>query len=441
MGTDPALFVDFFRASAAYIHAHRGRTFVVVIEGDIAGTPRGRDLARDLALMHALGIRVVVLTAIEPQIDARVRRLGSTPRFHGEVLITDDATLACVKDAAGTVRLELEALLSMGLSNSAMHQARIRVVAGNFLTAKPKGIVDGVDFQHTGEVRRVDTEAIRERLEHPTIVLLGTVGYSPTGEAFYLEVDDVAASTAIALQADKLIYLIDGAPFHGGLRRADGSIIDSMTPSEAEHVLQGGELDARLQKRLAAVVRSCRHGVRRVHLIDRHLDGGLLLELFTRNGVGTLITEEIFEGLRQAQLEDVVGVLGLVEPLEAAGILVRRSREHLEIEIPQFTVIEREHTIIGCAELLPYPEAGSAELACLAVHEDYRSHGRGDALLQYVEKRSRTLGLRRLFVLTTRTAHWFRERGFEPGELDDLPPSRRAQYNRQRNSLVLIKSL
>ncbi|RMG36780.1 MAG: amino-acid N-acetyltransferase, partial [Gammaproteobacteria bacterium] len=351
--------------------------------------------------------------------------------------VTDAAALQCVKEAAGVVRVEIEALLSMGLANSPMAGTRIRVVSGNHVTARPLGVLDGVDYQHTGEVRRVDTEGIGRHLEQGTIVLIPPLGYSPTGEVFNLNASDVAAAVAQSLRADKLVYLSEG-PVLGRSRRQP----TSLAPGEVDTLLQRRRsLEEENVRILRNAAEASRGGVRRVHVLNRQADGALLQELFTRDGAGLMITREPYERIRAAGIDDVGGILELIEPLEQTGILARRSRELLEQEIDRFVVIERDASVIGCAALYPFEKEGMGELACLAVHPDYRGEGHATRLLERIEQLAREQGLGTLFVLSTRTAHWFREHGFQPAGLDRLPGRRRDLYNWQRQSKVFIKTL
>ena len=430
-------FVRWFRDSAPYINAFRGRTFVVMFGGEAVQNPQFANLVHDLALLNSLGIRLVLVHGARPQIDARLQALGAESRYHHGLRVTDGQALACVKEAAGSLRVEIEALLSMGLANSPMAGACIRVASGNAVVARPLGVIDGVDYQHTGEVRRIDSEALHAQLAQGSVVLLSPLGYSPTGEVFNLSAEDVAASAATFLRADKVLYLVEGQ----GLRDARRRPIRELSLAEADKVLASRRrLPDAIRRLLGNAVHLCRHGVRRVHLVPRRIDGALLQELFTRDGIGTLISADRYEGIRHADIEDVAGILELIAPLEEAGLLVRRSRERLEMEIEHFMVVERDGMIIACAAL--YPLGGdAAELACLAVHTDYRGEGRGDALLAALEVQAREAGIRRLFVLSTRTLHWFRERGFVPTEPTALPAPRQALYNYQRNSKVFVKEL
>ncbi len=431
-------FVNWFRGSSPYIHAFRGRIFVVAFGGETVADPEFPHFVHDIALLNSLGVRLVLVHGARPQIEKRLKERGAEIRYVNGLRVTDDLSLMCVKEAVGTVRAEIEALLSMGLANSPMAGARIRVASGNFVTARPLGVRGGVDYVHTGEVRRIDVPAIEQRLDTNAIVLLSPLGYSPTGEVFNLSAGDVATAAAAQLQADKVVFLTEGA----GPRDARKRLLRQMTIADTERYLSGRKrLPEDLQRHLGCAVRACRHGVRRAHLVDRHIDGALLLELFTRDGIGTMITDDLYEGIRKAGIDDVGGILELIEPLEGDGILVRRSRELLEMEIDRFTVVERDGMIIGCAALYPFAAQHVGEIACLAVHPDYRNRGRGDRLLEYLEQEAAKLGLGELFVLTTRTAHWFQERGFRPADIKKLPVKRRELYNYQRNSKVFVKPL
>jgi amino-acid N-acetyltransferase len=431
-------FVDGFRLSAPYIHAHRGRTFVIVFGGEAVADPLFSGLVHDIALLHSLGIRLVLVHGARPQIETRLKARGARLEYAGGLRITDDAALECVKEAVGTVRVEIEALLSMGLANTPMAGARIGASSGNFVTARPLGIRDGIDYCHTGEVRRIDCAAIQRHLDDRRIVLLSPLGYSPTGEVFNISAEDVATAAATELQADKLVLITEGPDLRDSRRRP----LSQLSLTEAGALLHSRRrLPEDTIRHLEHAIHACRHGVGRIHLVSRRKDGALLLELFTRDGSGTLITAETYEGLRQATIEDVGGILELIKPLEQEGILVKRSRELLEMEIDHFLVIERDGTIIACAALYPAERGHYAELACLAVHTDYRNQGRGDALLEAVEDKAARTGMKTLFVLTTRTAHWFRERGFVPGEISQLPGRRKNLYNYQRKSRVDLKSV
>jgi amino-acid N-acetyltransferase len=431
-------FVHWFRSAAPYIHGFRGKTFVIAFGGELVADGEFVQLAHDVNLLNSLGVRLVLVHGVRPQVEARLTESGTAIRYVNGLRVTDDAALACVKEAAGTVRVEIEALLSLGLANTPMAGASIRVASGNFVTAQPLGVRDGTDLLHTGEVRKIDSAAIRRRLDQHDIVLLSPIGYSPTGEIFNLSLEDVATQAAVELAADKLIFLMDteGVPDKGR------TIHNALTVNDARQVLEKAKkLPEDVTYYLPCAISACTQGVKRAHLISRHRDGALLSELFTREGVGTLVTPMPLETLRPATIDDVGGILGLIEPLERDGILVRRSRELLEMEVERFLVLESDGVIAGCAALYPFPEEEAAELACLAVAQDYRGRGFGERILAEAEKTGRKAGFKRLFVLTTRTEHWFEERGFVDSSPDKLPKSKQALYNYKRKSKVLEKSL
>lgn len=435
---DMQRFVAWVRGAAPYIHAFGGRTVVIGFGGEVAAGELAQKLAYDCNLLAALGIRLVLVCGARPQIDAEMARRGLTPQFHHGLRVTDAAALECVKAAMAVTRLEVEALLSQGLPNTPMAGSYMRVTAGNFITARPVGIVDGVDFQFTGAVRKVIAEEIEADLDQENVVLISPLGLSPAGEIFNLAMEEVAEAVAVALKAEKLVYLCD-AP---GLLDEVGDLIDSVTADAAERMLKAGEgLTEDLHLYLPCAIRAVRGGVNRAHLIDRDKDGGLLLEFFTHQGVGTVVSRDALFQIREATVEDVGALVSLISPLEADGTLVRRSRELLEQEIGRFSVVDHDGVLVGCAALYPFGEDGAAELACLAVMPEYRRVGLGDQLLRRVQQRARELGLARLFVLTTRTAQWFRERGFVESGPEDLPRQKLALYNYKRRSKVLVKAI
>jgi amino-acid N-acetyltransferase len=429
-------FVNWFRDSSPYIHGHRQRVFVISFGGEAVQDHSFANHVHDFALLNSLGIQLVLVHGIRPQIDQRLSEHPST--FVNHLRITDKLTLQYVKAAAGTVRVEIEALLSMGLANSPMAGAKVRVVSGNFITAKPIGVIDGIDFEHTGTVRRIDQENIRQQLELNNVVLISPVGYSPSGEVFNLCAEDVATEVAIALQAEKLILMTE----KNIINPSDEALIAQLTCSQAASFLQQNPtLDQTIAKPLNAATRACQAGVKRAHLINRNYDGALLLELFSRDGIGTLISANPYEELRPATINDIAGILELIGPLEQQDKLIKRSREHLEMEIDDYQIIERDGLIIGCIALHLFPDSKAGEIACLAVHPEYRQHTRGQQLLSKATNLAKQQGLQRLFVLSTQTMHWFIEQGYQPVDKTALPDSLISAYNSQRNSKVLQKNI
>lgn len=429
-------FVDWFRQSSPYIHSHRKRTFVIFFGGDVVQGNNFAHFINDISLLNSLGVRLVLVHGARPQIEKQISDLGLTSSYSENLRVTDAKTLPAVEQAVGQVRVNIEARLSMGLINTPMAGSSLRVVSGNFVTARPYGVRNGVDHCHTGEVRKVDTDAIHAQLALGNIILLSPIGYSPSGEAFNLHAEDIATEAAIALNADKLIMMTDGF-----LANKNNELITQLDLNQAKKLLLKACFNTAQQSHLNNATQACERGVKRSHLINHLVDGSLLIELYSRDGCGTLVSAEQYEGLRTASIDDVGGILEIIQPLENQDVLAQRSREQLELEITQFYVIERDGMIIACAALLPYPEENMAEVACLAVHPAYRETGRGNSLLQQLETQARNLHLNQLFLLTTHTAHWFIERGFVEQKIEDLPVSKKQLYNLQRNSKIFIKPL
>jgi len=427
-------FVDFFRHSSPYINAHRGRTFVLCLSGETLQLPHFTSIIHDIALLHSLGIRLVIVFGARPQIDACLQQADLATEYVEHLRISSARTMPSILSTLGALCLDLEARLTFSLQNSPMAGTQITAVSGNFITAKPLGVIHGTDYQHTGEVRKVNTTAIQQQLHQQSIVILPPLGFSPTGDMFNLNAESVALATAVALKADKLIFLTPHS-----VTDTDGRLMHELTPTQAQRLSQAQ--NPRLHHTLIASAQACRQGIKRTHLINSGDNGALLKELFTRDGTGTLLTEALFEHIRAAHSGDVPGILALIEPLEQQGVLIRRSRQRLEMEIHHFIITERDNTIVGCAALYPYPADNMGELACLAIHPDYRGGKRGEQLLHYLEKKAGAQQIQHLLVLTTQSAHWFVERGFHEKTLAEVPILRAALYNFQRNSKILIKSL
>lgn len=430
-------FVDWLRTAAPYFHAFRGRTFVIGMPGEMVAAGLADGLVYDLSLLSALGIRLVLVYGSRPQIIEQLRLRQLEDRYHGSLRITDAGVLECVKEAAGEIRLDIEAAFSQGLPNTPMQNATVRVVSGNFVTARPLGIIDGVDLQYTGAVRKLDTRAVRFALDGGAIVLLSPLGFSPTGEAFNLTMEDVSSAAAIALDADKLIYLIE----RPGVTDEADAVIGELSELDAARLLEEGQLDDDTAFYLRHALKACRQGVSRAHLVPFGVDGGLMLELFRHDGLGTMVVEETLEALREARPDDIGGILAIIRPMEEDGILVKRDHGLIERDIDRYSVIEHDGIIFGCAALYHEPGDRLGEMACLAVSPDAQGQGDGDRLLRHIEHRARRAGLSQVYVLTTRTMHWFIKRGFRVASPAELPPARRATYDNNRRSQVLIKTL
>ena len=434
---NPVQFVQWLRSVAPYIHAFRGKTFVVAFPGELVMAGALPVLAQDLSLLHALGIRIVVVHGSRPQVEEQLALRNVEARFHQGIRITDAAALECAKEAAGELRLDIEAAFSQGLPNTPMAHAEIRIISGNFVTARPIGIIDGVDLELTGVSRKIAYETIQPILNAGGLVLLSPLGFSPTGEVFNLTMEDVAVAASIALRADKIIFITE-TPM---MTDMTGAEIHELSNHQARAILDSGCLPPDSAFYLRHAMKACSGGVPRAHVVPFSMDGSALLELFTHDGVGTMISSQNLESLRDASIDDVGGILKLIEPLEADGTLVKRGRELIEREIDYFSVIEHDGVIFGCAALYPFPEQQMAEMACLTVNPEVQAQGDGERLLKHMENRARAAGVKKLFVLTTRTAHWFIKRGFVPATIDALPKDRQHMYNWQRKSMVLVKTL
>ncbi|HBM7687369.1 TPA: amino-acid N-acetyltransferase [Escherichia coli] len=433
--------VEGFRHSVPYINTHRGKTFVIMLGGEAIEHENFSSIVNDIGLLHSLGIRLVVIYGARPQIDANLVAHHHEPLYHKNIRVTDAKTLELVKQAAGTLQLDITARLSMSLNNTPLQGAHINVVSGNFIIAQPLGVDDGVDYCHSGRIRRIDEDAIHRQLDSGAIVLMGPVAVSVTGESFNLTSEEIATQLAIKLKAEKMIGFCSSQ----GVTNDDGDIVSELFPNEAQARVEAqeekGDYNSGTVRFLRGAVKACRSGVRRCHLISYQEDGALLQELFSRDGIGTQIVMESAEQIRRATINDIGGILELIRPLEQQGILVRRSREQLEMEIDKFTIIQRDNTTIACAALYPFPEEKIGEMACVAVHPDYRSSSRGEVLLERIAAQAKQSGLSKLFVLTTRSIHWFQERGFTPVDIDLLPESKKQLYNYQRKSKVLMADL
>ena len=440
-------FVPWFRSVAPYIHMHRGKTFVVGIAGEAIAAGKLQHLAQDLALIQSMGVKIVLVHGFRPQVNEQLKAKGHAAKYSHGMRITDEVALDCAQEAAGQLRYEIEAAFSQGLPNTPMAGSTVRVISGNFLTARPVGVVDGVDFQHSGLVRKVDVAGILRTLDFGAMVLLSPFGFSPTGEAFNLTMEEVATSVAIALQADKLVFLteIPGVRLDPSAPESEDNPIDTELPLAAAEKLLAELPDAAQPTDTAFYlqhcVKACKHGVERSHILPFAVDGSLLLEIYVHDGIGTMVIDEKLESLREATHEDVGGILQLIEPFEKDGTLVKRNRTEIERDAGLYSIIEHDGVIFGCAALYPYTEAKTAEMAALTVSPQSQGQGDGEKILKRVEQRAKAMGLDSIFVLTTRTMHWFLKRGFVQVDPDWLPEARKRKYNWDRKSLVFVKKL
>ncbi|WP_428353901.1 amino-acid N-acetyltransferase [Methyloprofundus sp.] len=431
-------FVNWFRDSSPYIHAHRNRTFVIYFGGEAVLDESLHNLIHDFALLNSLGIRLVLVHGIRPQIDQGLQNRNIQSQFHQQLRITDPSALQCVKESAGLVRVEIESLLSLGVANSPMSGAKVRVISGNFVTAQPLGVLDGIDYQYTGKVRRIDSAALNQQLDLGHVVLISPIGYTPSGELFNLSAEQLATEIAIALQAEKLILMTE----QSCQSTAKGQLIAQMTSAETRQFIDHEtHLASSTQCALESAIYGCQAGVKRVHILNRKIDGALLIELFSRDGMGTLISSTEFEVIRPAVLNDIPGILELITPLIKQGYLIARSVEQLEININDYIVIDRDGLIIGCTALHKIAQQNTGLISCLAVHPEYQQAARGNQLLEQLYSKAKHDAINQLFALSTQTMHWFKERNFQDSSFTNLPPALQASYNHLRNAKVLEKNI
>lgn len=418
--------IETFRSAAPYIYAHQGNVFVITIPNIMLESEQLAAVVQDLALMQTLGIKLVLVYAT-----------GLFSKNRKKRPVIDDKKLIKLQHKIGELQSRLESLFSTGLVNTPMAGMKLTTVSGNFVHAKPTGVVDGVDLLFHGEVRRIDTQAILKQLDNGNIVLLSSIGYSPSGDCFYLDEYDVATTVAASIPSEKLIFLMDEQTLLNGRKQR----VKFLTLSAAQDLLSRRKtLSHTLKQYIEFAINACLNRVQRVHLLSTHVPGALLQELYSHDGAGTLISDEQYDDIRQATIEDVGGILSLIAPLEEQQILVQRTREQIELEVHNYDVIEHDGFIIACGALHALKEKHIGEIACLAVHPDYQKEGLGNRLLKHLEQKAWSLNLNSVFVLTTKALHWFREHGYHKSSIQELPVSKQKTYNYQRNSRVYIKS-
>ncbi|MCA2016919.1 amino-acid N-acetyltransferase [Vibrio tritonius] len=434
-----------FRQSVPYVNAHRDKTMVVMLGGEGIADKNFPNIISDLALLHSLGVKIVLVYGARPQINHLLDQHDHSTPYHKGIRVTDETALGLVMQAAGQLQLAITARLSMNINNTPMAGNKLNIVSGNFVIAQPLGVDNGIDYCHSGKVRRIDIEGINRILNQDSIVLLGPIASSVTGECFNLLSEEIATQVAIRLKADKLIGFCSAQ----GIIDERGNAIAELFPAEVEELIHKLESESNptlddttgTLRFLRASVSACRAGVTRSHLVSYKDDGALIQELFSFDGIGTQVVTARTEQVRQAHIDDISGIFDLILPLEEQGILVRRSREQLEQEIHKFTVIEKDRLIIGCAALYPYHDEKMAEMACVAIHQDYRDGHRGLVLLEHMKHEAKNIGIKQLFVLTTQSLHWFREQGFIEVGVEALPVAKQSLYNYQRKSKILVLNL
>ncbi len=471
-------FVNMFRGSANYIANHRNTVVVYHIPGDLLEWDGFADLMDDIALTWLLGMKPVIVVGCRMQIDGRlntgqcsltslspdgksVECIEDGRLRYDSVRITDFETLRVVKEEAGFVRYEVERQLgrALHLHGTVDHTACTdgNVVSGNFFTAQPYGVIDGVDFKFTGYPRRFEVKKIQQVLDSRDVLLLTPLGSSPSGEIFNVNTEHLAASVAGALKASKVIFFTkSGTAFR---EKKSNKLVQNFRLSDAKNLLKYNSIvldnykgftsiehEADLKPEVVEAflktgwsIAALEKGVKRAHIIAP-TNGALLQELYTRDGSGTLISRDIYEGFRNANVNDVAGIYELIQPFVATGYLVSRPKNVLEKDIDSYYVFTRDNLIVACAQLKMF-ENGYAEIGCMVVKKEYRSQGRGDAMLSFLERLGVICGCPNVFVLSTQTMEWFVEHGYTEVGVEELPPSRRTVYNYERMSKIYMKKI
>jgi amino-acid N-acetyltransferase len=412
-----------------YVPQFRDKTFVIAVDGAVVEDDNFGNLLLDIALLRSLRIGVALVHGAGHQIRRLAAQTGQTPSNTDGTGVTDPATLELALTAANRVTHEILEGLSV---------VDLRGAYSNLLVAHPAGILQGLDYQLTGRVERVDTVGLQALLDHDIVPVIAPLGCDGEGHTYRLNSDAVAVEVAKTLRAVKLIFITGSE----GVRRGE-ELLRQLSVDEAEGILKRhcAEVPAVMVSKLEHAVRAARDGVPRVHIIDGRVEEGLLAEVFSNEGIGTLVHANEYQAIRPAHKRDVRAIFNLIRAGMEKDELMRRSRGDIERQVEDFFVFEVDGNPVGCVAVHHYPAEGKAELACMCVDAKYENQGIGAKLMHYAEDQARAAGARQLFLLSTQTFNYFMQKGgFRPGALDDLPPSRRERYERSgRHSQVLLK--
>jgi amino-acid N-acetyltransferase len=419
------------RGILQYIPQFREKTFILAVDGAIVTDENFATLLLDVAVLRSLNIRVVLVHGASAQIRALAEEKNMTPSDFDGSGITDAATLKLALHAAN--RLTHEILEGLSAND-------LRAASTNVITAHPVGIIQGVDQLFTGKVERVDTELLQSLLVQGVVPVIPPLGFDGDGKTYRVNSDGVAVAVAEALKAIKLIFITtqDGI-------LVQGRLIRQMLVADLESVLALQKNDfapEQLSKALHAVA-ACKAGVPRIHIINGRVDEGLLAEVFSNEGIGTLIYANDYQQIRRAMKKDVRAIQLLTKAAVESEELVKRTRAAIEKSLGDYFIFEIDKNPIACVALHVYPEQKKGELACLYVNPLHENRGIGRKLIQYIENKAREMGLGELLTLSTQAFTYFQSKGgFAEGSPDDLPPARREKYEQSgRNSKVLVKKL
>ena len=434
-------FVQNFRLSAKYINQFNQNIFVIALSGYVFNESQFEKIAQDINLLHSLNIKVILVYGARPQVESILIKNKIPVRLVKNMRVTSNAALKHVIEVNGAIRIKIEATLSTIKSMSeGMHLS-----SGNFLTAMPVGIVDGIDMESTGKIRGVDVEAIKNKLNHHEIVIVSPIGYSPIGQIFNLSYEQTAANIAAAINADKLIYYVDA----NGILNERGELIPELTSEKAHKLISHIEEKPSSESAqnlsyddfniLKSSLFAIENKIKKVHLINRHIDGSLIEELFTEKGSGTILTELALENFRKATEGDIKDIYRILFPLEKRKILIERDLTQIKEMINQFYVLEHDKKFIGCVSLNSFKE--SLELASFSIEPKYQKLGFGKKLLKFCELEAKKLKYDEIFILTTQSEHWFAENEFKEKSKELMPTFKKETYQSERNSKYLTKKL
>jgi len=419
------------RGILQYIPRFREKTFILSVDGAIVTDENFANLLLDVAVLRSLNIRVVLVHGASAQIQALASERQMTASNLDGTGVTDADTLKLALTAAN--RLTHEILEGLSAND-------LRAASSNALIAHPLGIIQGVDHLFTGKIERVDVQLLETLLAQDIIPVIPPLGFDGDGRTYRVNSDGVALAVAEALKAIKLIFITT----HDGLLRQE-QLVRQMLVADLETLLAQHKTDflPEMLSKAQHAAAACRAGVQRVHVINGRVDEGLLAEVFSNEGIGTLIYASEYEQIRRALKKDVRAILTLTKNSVASDELVKRTRVSIERQLHDFYIFEIDRNTVACVALHPYPELGKGELACLYVDASHENQGIGRKLLQFAENKARDLGLTELVALSTQAFTYFQSKGgFVEGTPDDLPPARREKYEQSgRNSKILIKKL
>ena len=439
--TAQSSFIQNFRLSAKYINLFNQNIFVIALSGYVFNEDQFVKIAQDINILHSLKIKVILVYGARPQVESILVKNKIPVRLLKNMRVTSSAALKHVIEVNGAIRNKIEATLSTIKSVS----EGMRLSSGNFLTAMPVGIIDGIDMESTGKIRGVDVEAIKNKLNHHEIVIVSPIGYSPIGQIFNLSYEQTAANIAAAINADKLIYYVDA----NGILNERGELIPELTSEKAHKLISHIEEKPSPESAqnlsyddfniLKSSVFAIKNKIKKVHLINRHIDGSLIEELFTEKGSGTILTEFALENFRKATEGDLKDIYRILFPLEKRKIFIERDLTQIKGMINQFYILEHDKKFVGCVSLNSFKE--SLELASFSIEPKYQRLGFGKKLLKFCELEAKKLKYDEIFILTTQSEHWFAENGFKEKSKELMPTFKKKTYQSERNSKYLTKKL